>query len=101
MVHYEWDIETHSFNAGELEVEDHHFYDTLRDYQPAELARALDPNEPREVLVLVRTTDSGEKSWAYYDYQLKSLGAFQDAYQQPVCSAPAKYQKELERFRDA
>lgn len=60
-VGYEWDLETWSGPEGDPEAEclDHHHGDRLRDVPW--------PATKNERLVLVRTTDEGDRLWAYVD----------------------------------
>ncbi len=66
---YEWDLETYDGNAQapESEVLEHLHADALR-----ELPWLLDRYQ---VHVLVRTTEDGDRSWAYVDTQSRMLPA--------------------------
>lgn len=60
-VSYEWDMEKYTIDASDenAEIEDHYFGDKLIDVGF--------PSDHTQRLVLVRTADGGERSWAYVD----------------------------------
>lgn len=91
-VEYEWDVETSDEYGDILE---HDFRDMLRD-----LPWLLDKNQ---VHVLVRTTEDGDRSWAYVDTQSRMLPAefsvpdAEGVYQETGVRVPQRFHREIAR----
>lgn len=96
-VSYEWDLETYDGDAQakDSEVLDHTHADFLRD-----LAWLIEKNQ---VHVLVRTTEDGDRSWAYVDTKSRMLPAEFSApdasgeYRSTGVRVPQAYHREIAR----
>jgi hypothetical protein len=99
MIAFEWSVEVvtaiETVQHEENEVLDISHFDT---YAEARAYAAGDPGEGmRFDVALVRTTERGDRSWAYIDDAGKLPSHFEDAYQKPVAIVPARFVAEVNK----
>jgi hypothetical protein len=83
MTTYEWDIETTDDHG---DVIDHNFADKLKDFPE------IDGD-----LVLVKYTNSGDRSWAYFTDEIPTH--FENAYGRNTGKVPKRFIEEYKNYR--
>ena len=86
---YEWDVELVNPETGD--IEDHMFQSS---YVGCVEATAYVTTGQRADIVLVRTSDAGDRAWAYVTNGVLS-SSFHDAYDKRVAAVPHRFHDEI------